>query len=331
MHQTTPTRTLLILLVSVSLLLTACGSPQTRTYKVGVVNALTTLGALVDGLKAEMTAQGYAEGKNVTYLYEQPTSTSSYSAEQLAAQVQKLVQAQVDAIVTVGGPATQAAKDATAGTALPIIFVPIADPVQAGFVKSLTNPGTNLTGVALPAEQQANRLQYFLKVAPAIKRIYIPYDAVDTTAPLYVKIMTDMAAQLGVELVTQPVKTADEALAAINTIPENVDAIFTLPSGPLISNHIKEVIAASLQNKLPLCVSSPAQVDQGALVAYNFRVDAAGKQAARLVIKILNGTKPADIPVEKADGYLSINLKTAQAIDLTVSNDVLREAWNIVR
>jgi putative tryptophan/tyrosine transport system substrate-binding protein len=140
-----------------------------------------------------------------------------------------------------------------------------------------------------------------------------------------------MAAKLGVELVMQPANNADEALAAINNIPENVQAIYTLPSGPLISNHAKEVIAVSLQKKLPLSMSSMSHVDQGALLSYNFRVDAAGEQAARIVAKILKGAKPADTPVEMVDGYLAINLKTAQAIGLAVPEDVLREAWNIIR
>jgi putative ABC transport system substrate-binding protein len=332
MHRTTPIRLLLVLFLSVSLLLTACGSFQPpHTFKIGIVSALTVLEPLVEGFKAGMTEQGYVEGQNVTYLYDKPTSASSYSAEQLSPQLQKLVEADVDLIVTVGAPATRAAKNATDGSELPIIFVPIADPAKAGFVKSLTNPGANFTGVALLPEQQGNRLQYLLKVAPDVKRVYVPYDATDATAELYVKIMNDMAAKLGVELVAQPVKNADEAMAAIHTIPENVQAIFTLPSGPLISNRSKELIAVSVQKKLPLSMSNLAQVDQGVLLAYNFRNDMTGKQAARMVAKILKGAQPADTPVETADNYLAINLKTAQAIGLTVPNSVLREAWNIVR
>jgi putative ABC transport system substrate-binding protein len=332
MHRTTPIRLLLVLFVSLSLFLTACGSSQPpRTFKIGIVSALTALEPLVEGFKVGMTEQGYVEGQNVTYLYDKPTSTSNYSAEQLSPQLQKMVEAKVDLIVTVGAPATQAAKNATEGIAVPIVFVPLADPVKSGFVKSLTNPGGNFTGVAVPPEQQGNRLKYLLKVAPDIKRVYIPYDATDTTAELYVKITSDMAGKLGVELVTQPVKNTDEALAAIRTVPENVQAIFTLPSGPLIGNRSKDLVEVSLQKKLPLSMSGLASAEQGVLLAYNVRGDMTGKQAARLVSKILKGATPADTPVETADGYLAINLKTAQAIGLTVPDTVLREAWNIIR
>ncbi|HEX2908695.1 MAG TPA: ABC transporter substrate-binding protein [Phototrophicaceae bacterium] len=332
MNQTHTRRLLLIVIVLVSLFLAACGGSQTpTTVKIGIVYASTTLEQLVDNIKVGMTAQGYEEGKTVTYLYDKPTSASSNSPEELTAQVQKLVQAQVDLIITVGTPATQAAKDATQGTTMPIVFVPIADPVQAGFVQSITHPGGNITGVATPPSLQGKRLEYLPTIVPNLKRIYIPYDAVDTSAEVYLNVIRETAAKLGIELVLQPVKTADEALAAINTIPEDVQAIFILPGGPLISNKSKELIAISLQKKLPLFVSSPAQVDQGALSAYNFNNEVVGKQAARLVIAILKGVKPADTPVESADFFLSLNLKTAKAIGLTISDSVLRYAETIIR
>lgn len=331
MHRITPSQLLLTLMVFVSLILTACGAPPARSYKVGIVYASISLEQLVTGLKAGMTEQGYVEGKTVTYIYEKPTSASSNSPEQLSAQVQKLVQAQVDLIVTVGTPATQAAKDATAGTTLPIVFVPIADPVKAGFVQSFQQPGANITGVASPPERQGKRVEYLVQIVPNVKRIYVPYDAVDTSAALYLKITSDAAAKLGIELVTQPIKSADEATAAINTIPDNVQAIYLLPSGPLMSNRSQDLIKVSIQKKLPLSVSNPAQATQGALFAYNFQNETAGKQTARLVAKILTGTKPADLPVETADSFLTINLKTAQAIDLTIGDDILRQAATIIR
>ncbi len=77
MHQTTPVRILLTLIVAVPLLLTACGSSQARTLKIGVVYALIALDPLVEGFKVGMTEQGYVEGKDVTYLYDKPTSASS--------------------------------------------------------------------------------------------------------------------------------------------------------------------------------------------------------------------------------------------------------------
>ena len=140
---------LVILLVITGLLLTGCGgAPKTKTYTIGVINPSTNQEDTVKGFKEGMTELGYVEGKNVIYIYEGPVS-----ADKLDAVAQGLVKAKVNLILAITTSATKAAQQATAGTDIAVVFIPVTDPVGAGVVASLTKPGGNTTGVT-PATQE---------------------------------------------------------------------------------------------------------------------------------------------------------------------------------
>jgi putative ABC transport system substrate-binding protein len=273
-----------------------------------------------------MVDQGYVEGKNVTYVY----SGAASSLDKLEPDAQNLVVAKVDLIVALGTPAAQAAKKVTTGTSVPIVFLPVSDPVTAGIVQSIANPGGNLTGIATGVEVHGLRLQWLLKVAPNVKRVYVPYDTGDAATAAGLKAVQNAAAKLGVELVTREIRNADDVTATIADIPGKVDGVFLL-AGTIVGTHMNDFITVSLQNKLPLSAPMVPQVSSGALLSYGFDNQAIGKQATRLAVRILKGAKPADLPVETSEFFLSINLKTAQAIGLTVPDDILRQAATIVR
>lgn len=315
-----------ILAIVTGLLLTACGAQQPKTYKVGLLNIAGGLeAALWPGFKEGMTEFGYIEGKNITYVYQGVPD----SVDQLDTLAQELVKADVDLILALTTPPALAAKRATANTDIPVVFVPANDPVGAGLVSNLKNPGGNITGITFGA-QEPRRFEWLIQVAPAAKQVYIPYNPDDPSAVTTLARISEVATQLGVELVTYEVRTPEEIPASIENMPEEVDAIFTLPDN-VVGHRTAEYAEAAIQRKLPASAPNPKGVEEGMLTTFSSDEVTSGKQAARLADQILKGIKPANLPVETAEFFSMINLKTATAIGLDVPDTILRQTNKIIR
>jgi putative ABC transport system substrate-binding protein len=312
----------LIVFIITGLLLADCGD---RPKTVGVINFISTLDITVEGFKEGMAEFGYIEGENITYLYEGATNR----IDTLDSVAQRLVEAHVDLILSISTPATLAAQRATADTGIPVVFVPVTDPVGAGIVKSLRRPGGNITGVTFGI-QEGPRLEWLVHIAPTIEDIYIPYNPEDRSAVLALEVANAAAAKLGVKLIARKVRNLEEITAAIEDIPDEADAIFILPDS-LVSARLDELIEAANTRKLPTSGPNNVLIEVGVLTVYGVREEATAKQAARLADQILSGIKPADLPVETAEPYFTINLKTAEAIGLDIPDEVLLQADTIIR
>ncbi len=314
----------LIGVIVIALLLTACNVTP-KAYAIGIINISSNQEKTLKGFKEGMTELGYAEGENITYIYEGPVS-----AEKLDATAQNLVSAEVDLILSLTTPATQAAQRATAGKNIPIVFIPVTDPVGAGVVKSLTKPGGNITGVTYTT-QEGKRLEWLLQVAPSVKHVYIVYNPKDQSPVLALKAVKETASKLGIDLILREVATPDEVKTAFTNIPVEAEAVFLLPDS-LVNASIADTYTMSTEHKLPTSGPNVNTINDGALSAYGVDLAiAAKKQAARLASQILKGAKPADLPVETAEFFSAINLKTAKAIGLEIPDTTLRQANIIVR
>jgi len=315
---------IVILLVITGLLLTACGGAAPKTYTIGILNLSANQESTIKGFKEGMTELGYVEGKNVTYVYDGPTTT-----DKLDEVAQNLVKAKVDLILSLTTTPTKSAQKATTGTAIPVVFIPVTNPVESGIVKSLTQPGGNITGVTGVAD--GKRLEWLLQVVPTIKQIYIVYNPKDPSPVQALKTVSETAAKLGVNLITREASTADDAMAAFNDIPQEADAIFFLPDS-VTNTRIKDTLKIAAEHKLPTSGPSLPAVNDGALTVYGMDLTAsAKKQVARMANQIFQGAKPADLPVEMAEFSSAINLKTAQAIGLDIPDAILRQANTVVR
>lgn len=316
-----------LLFITTGLPLTACGGAgQPKTYKVGVVNLSPPLEVVLEGFKEGMTELGYTEGENITYVYEGAADT----VDKLDGLAQNLVAADVDLILSITTPASMAAQRATASNSIPIVFVPVNDPVKAGLVASLRNPGGNITGVTYGL-QEGRRFEWLIQVAPAVKQVYIPYNPEDQSAVTSLAAVSEVAQNLGVELITRQARTQEEVTASVKNIPEEADAIF-LAADTLVVGQVAAFAEAAVQRKLPTSASAPDIVmNQGILTTYSFDIRASGKQAARLAGQIFRGIKPADLPVEVPEFISIVNLKTAESIGLDIPDTILRQADVIVR
>jgi putative ABC transport system substrate-binding protein len=306
-------------------LLVACGGKKEEQYTIGIINLATNLDSVIEGFKGRMAELGYVEGENITYIYDGPAP----SIGDLDGIAQKLVDADVDMILSVSTPATQAAQRATADNSIPVVFAVVQDPIVSGIVTNLSEPGGNITGITFgPAE--GKRLEWLTQVAPGIERVYIPYNVDDPAPNASLELVSDAADKLGVELVLQPARNTEEVAAAIENIPDDVDAMMTLPDS-IVSQSMNDLIAAAIEHKLPYSVTVSSLVARGALTSYGMESVPVGEQSARLADQILKGTDPGDIPVEVAEFFLSVNLKTADAIGLEISDELLKQINIVIR
>ena len=291
-----------------------------RPFRIGVLNAAWAAShPTVEGLKAELKALGFEDGRNVTF----DIRFTEGKLDAMPAAAEALVKGGVDLIFTSQEAATQAARDAT--KSVPIVFTLVGDPVGAGIVSKLAQPGGNVTGVSsLQTELMAKRLEVLRTLAPAARRVWIIYYGADpSTAPMVNKAL-EAAQRMKLEVVPKGVQDADELKRALREVRPG-DAVL-VPEGSNPDVAIA-VIEQSLALRVPAVFGTALWVGYGGLVSYGPDYFAQGVQAAALVAKILRGARPQDLPVEGAEKIdLAVNLKTAELIGLTVPRKILLRA-----
>jgi len=308
--------------------LAPAAQPPTHVHRIGVLLG-TTPGQdpFGEAFLEELRALGYVEGQNLVLEYR----GAEGRLERLPNLAAELVQLKPDVIVTPGTPAALAAKHAT--TTIPIVLVGVADPVGSGLVASLAQPGGNVTGLAAQPPEFVGKLLEFLKdVLPTVSRVAILWNPANPAHALTVR-ETDMAAQaVGVQLhrvEARGPEAFDSAFAAMTSAHAGAllvlgDAMFRL--------HRRRLAELAAMSHLPTMHTARAYVEAGGLMSYGSSSLDINRRAAVYVDKILKGTKPADVPVERPTKFeLVINLKTAQALGITVPPTFLFLADEVIR
>jgi putative ABC transport system substrate-binding protein len=243
----------------------------------------------------------------------------------------QLLQRGVDVIYTHNGNTARAAQQVT--TRIPIVFANVEDPVGAGLIQSFARPGGNITGVTgLDLQLGPKRLQIFQELIPHLKRVLFLYDARDADSMEAAKVYREAARHLGIVLVEQPVRTEAEARLTLAAVRQNeVDGILAPRCCTLDLPGL--ALETASQQRIPIMFNSAAfWIEHGAFASYGPDAYASGRQAARLVHKILNGADPADLPVEvNSNIEFVINLKVAKVLGLTIPPEMLYRADRIVR
>ena len=301
--------------VGVVMLLGGCSqenSSKTSTVTIGVLSNTTLLEPVLNGFKDRMNELGYVEGENVTFLYD----GSHADTAQLEVSAQALIDSDVNLILALGLPAAQVAQHTTTQTGTPVVFVPVEDPVKAGLVETLSQPGGNLTGISY-GENNAKRLDWLTRVIPTVTRVYVPYDPETGSLTAAWEAINHAAETLNIEIIACACQGAADPGQALRTLPPDVDAVFLL-ADPTLARYLPFILAAARQSHLPIAAPTSELLAVGALFAYGMDMPAAGKQAAKLAANILKGSRPGELPVEIADSVLTINLKAADELGLEI-------------
>jgi putative ABC transport system substrate-binding protein len=284
-----------------------------------------TLEAFRQGLRE----LGYVEGQHITI----EIRSAEGREDRLGALAAELVRLPVDVLVTAAGnPAVRAAKDAT--STIPIVFAQSGvDPVAAGLITSLAQPDGNVTGLtAMAADLTGKRLQLLKEAVPVVSRVAVLWNATIPDKALELREVQVATRALGMVLQSLEVQSPDEFEKAFDAaIRERADALIVL-NDFLTYSQRSRVVAFAVQNRLPTVNEYRGWADAGGLMAYGpDRLDMC-RRAAVYVDKILKGAKPADLPVERPTKFeLVINLKTAQALGLTIPPTLLFQADEVIR
>jgi putative ABC transport system substrate-binding protein len=235
-----------------------------------------------------------------------------------------------DVIVAVSGQAIQAARDATATT--PIVMVISTDPVARGLVASLSRPGGNVTGVMTVAENSlaSKRLELLKEAVPKATRIAVLASG-SLSSSSQLKEAQKAATALRVKLVPVEIRGTDYDGAFSTIVAERADAIFVL-MGPTLVRDRHQIVERAVRHRLPAISGNSELVEVGGLMSYGGSTLDSSRRAAVYVDKILKGAKAADLPVEQSTTFkLVLNLKTAQALDVTIPPHLLMLADEVIR
>ena len=291
-----------------------------RPLRIGVLNAAWAAShPTVEGLKAGLKTLGFVDGRDVTF----DIHFTEGKLDAMATAADALVKGGVDLIFTSQEAATQAAKTAT--KTVPIVFTLVGDPVGAGLVTTVAQPGGNVTGVSsLQTELVAKRLQVLKTLAPAVHRVWIIYYSVDLGTTAMIDKALDAARRMNLDVVPKGVLNVDELGRVLREVRRGDAVLVPEGSSPEI---VIAIIEQSLASRVPAIFGTALWVGYGGLVSYGPDYYAQGVQAASLVAKILRGGRPQDLPVEGAEKIdLAVNLKTAELLGLTVPRKILLRA-----
>jgi putative ABC transport system substrate-binding protein len=275
-------------------------------------------------LLQELRALGWVEGQNLAV---EPRDAEGHP-ERLPALAAGLVRLPVDIIVAGGPLEARAAMHAT--STIPIVFVSVGNPVGVGLVASLAHPGGNVTGVSSSsADLNGKRLEWLKEAAPQITRVAV---LTDPHVSYLLPELERAAHALGLTLAPVEVHAPNElaqAFAAMQTA--RADALIVL-SAPLFFGQRRRLVTLAGQSRLPATYPFRGYAVAGGLMSYGPNHADLERRAATYVDKILKGAKPGDLPVEQPMTFeLVINLKTAQALGLTIPPTLLFQADEIIR
>ena len=320
---------LITALLSIALTLTlVCSSraQSTAMRRIGVLTPGGDFAPALEGLRQGLAQLGYVEGKQISFIVE---DTEMETLDPVKATM-RLVAAKPDVLVTVATSHTATAKQ-VAGN-LPIVFTMLSDPVQGGFVASYASSKNNLTGVSNNlASLSGKRLEVLKRMVPSIKRALAVVSVKETVAQKSFQFLAESAPRFDVQLIRRNVTTKDEIEKALLDTPKgSVDAIIQVPA-ILLRNHITLLVEKAKKDKLPFGVPTEELVKKGALVSYGEDIRLIGMQAARLVVKVLKGIPPSEIPIETPERpMLVVNRTTAKTIGLKIPREFLEQVDRFV-
>jgi putative ABC transport system substrate-binding protein len=296
--------------------------PAAKIPRIGIIDDAPIWNSFRQGLRD----LGYLEGQNIAFEYRYADGEPARLAEVAA----ELVRRPVDLIATSGTPPTRAAKQAT--TTIPIVMIGIGDPVGAGLAASLARPGGNITGsTILGPDVAGKRLQLLMEVLPSVSRVAFLWNPDNASHPAQLAELQVAVQTLGMKLLPVAVRSSNEfdsAFAAMTS--ERADA-FLMTADPLHQLSVGRIIDFLAKNRLPGMFLTREIVVAGGFMSYGASLPDLFRRGALYVHKILQGTKPADLPVEQPTKFeLVLNLRTAKAIGLAIPESFLLRVDEVI-
>ena len=303
-----------------------CAQQPAKSYRVGYL-ALAP-GQDIAVVKQRLTELGYSEGRNLVF----EVRSAENDATRLASLAAELVRAKPD--VLVAGAGTLPAKALQAATnSIPVVFVGVGDPLGAGLVKSLSRPGSNVTGMTPQAAALGGkRLQLLQELTPGVRIVAVLMNPETPFSALALKHLQGAARELELRLDIFEIRAGEQLPGIIQAaVKAGANGLVTLED-PLLGSLRRQIAELVAKARLPTMYGNRAFVEAGGLISYGTDGRQMFRRAAELVDKVLKGTKPAEIPVEQAMTFeLVINLKTAKALGISVPPALIARADEVIQ
>jgi putative ABC transport system substrate-binding protein len=299
----------------------AARAQQPKMVTIGILNfqnpePFRTM--LRDGLRN----LGYAEGRNMQIEFR----SAEGNQDRISSLAAELVGLKVDVLVGYPTPALVALKQATRD--IPIVMIGAGDPVGTGLVASLARPGGNVTGTSsTTAELGAKTLELVREFIPSVQRVAVLANATDAFTKSFLQQMQSGGQSLGLQIQTVMIRQADELDQAFAAMKQDaLNAVIVQPSLPR-----QRVVDLALKNHILAIAPTSEFAALGGLAAYGASQKAMVSSTVFIIDKVLKGSKPAELPVEQPTAFeLTINLKTARALGITVPPALLARADDVI-
>lgn len=321
----------LIALMVITAMFTGCGQQSSssgdgETFKIGLVQLMehTSLDQIRESIIAELEAEGYVDGENITIDYQNAQGEQS----NLKTICQGFVADKVDVIVAITTPAAQVAMGETKD--IPIIFSAVTDPVAAEVVSDLENPGGNITGTsdAIDVDQIIDLAK---ELTPGFKTIGALYNSSETNSVATVEKLKEYADANGFEVIESAITSGNEIQTAAQSLAKKCDIVFS-PTDNTVATSIATANKVFTKAKIPFYVGADSMVKDGAFATSGVDYEYLGQQTANMVVEVLNGADTATMPVRTMDETgIYINSDTAAAIGVEIPESILSKATDLAK
>ena len=306
----------------------ATGQQAGRTYRIGLV--MGTNSPVYPPARAafveEMQKSGFVEGQNLLV----DARSNQVDSARLLSIMAELVAAKTDLIISGGSEQTLRAAVSAAPATPIVMWANNFDPFARGYVQSLVKPGGNVTGVFTRQPEIAEKqIELLREIFPSFKRLALLWDAQTVDQFEAAERRAKMA---GLEVISHKFETMPYDLsAAFQAIMSREPQMLQVASGPNIGSYQQQVVDQANQHRLPAIYIFKTYVDRGGLLSYGIEIPSSFRRIAGLTARILNGARPADLPIEQPTIYeMAVNLKTAKAIGVELPTSILLRANEVV-
>lgn len=288
-------------------------------YLVGIINPNKGTHDINKGFIEGLTSHGFVEGKNIRYI-------QALNSADLDKALEEMLASNVDLIFTVTTPATKKAYSAVKAKGIPVVFA-LYDPVSGNVIKSLSNPGENITGIQIRGSV-SKALDWLLVASPEIKNIFVPVKFDSPATKLSLSDLQKAADIKGVTVFVHELSSPTDIKKAFEDNAKNIDAVFLLHS-IFVSTNTEKIANEAIKYGLPVGGGTSTYA-KGGMITYGVFAKEVGKQASRMGNLILQGTQAGEIPTEIAEFYMGVNLEVAHKAGITIPSDILVHADNII-
>jgi putative ABC transport system substrate-binding protein len=300
-----------------------------RTYRIGFLGGAVGSGVIAQGypaLRDELRKRGFIDGRNLTVEFR----STQQEPRRLFADVADLVRSDVDLIVASGPDVAVKAVLAASRTIPIVMWANNFDPIARGYVQSLTRPGGNVTGIfTRQPELAAKQVEILKETFPERTRLTVLWDALSADQMDGAERATK---SLQLNLVAIKLENPPYDIPAVfRRVVETQPQMLAVLSSPLFGPHNKEIVDETLRYRLPAMFIFKYYVEDGGLMSYGVDIKSNFRRLAEYVAKILNGTKPAELPVEQPTKFeLVVNLKSAKAFGIELPTSLLLRADEVI-